>query len=73
MLFKGLLKKKISEAEATGKPLAKSPKRNKIGKQGINKKDHYEYIPFDLKKTCILVITLIILLLITTRVKRRLL
>ena len=50
LLSEGQWNKRISEI--TGKPLKKSVKRNRNGKEGINKKNNYQYIPAASRKTC---------------------
>lgn len=66
LLFKGQLNRKISET--TGKPLKKNIKRHKNGKEGINKRNNYEYVLQH--KHALTVVTLIIWLLTARRVRR---
>ena len=50
MLSKGKLEKRISDKIGKIKP--KAPKRNKNGKQGIDKSNNYAYIQNAPRKTC---------------------
>lgn len=50
LLSKGQLNKKISEI--TGNPVKKNIKRNRNAKEGINKKNNYQYILVASRKTC---------------------
>ena len=50
LLSKGKLKKKLDDATGTVK--TKAPKRNRNGKQGINKSNNYAYVQNAARKTC---------------------
>ena len=50
MLSKGKLKKKLDDVKGTYK--IKAPKRNRNGKQGINKSNNNAYVQNAPRKTC---------------------